>query len=107
MMLTRLIPFAYYELRVTAGNGVSSQDNNINARTVTISIMTEGGGSYYSWNTLYVCTRVCMCVCVHTHTAIHNVVCILCVCVCAHMHMRATKYTLVVQSLIKVIVLLE
>ena len=48
MMLTGLIPFVYYELRVTADNGVSSQDNNVNARTVTISIMTEGGGDYYS-----------------------------------------------------------
>ena len=48
MMLTGLIPFVYYELRVTADNGVSSQDNNINARTVTISVMTEGGGNYYS-----------------------------------------------------------
>ena len=47
MMLTGLIPFVYYELRVTADNGVSSQDNNTNARTVTISIMTEGG-NYYS-----------------------------------------------------------
>ena len=47
MMLTGLIPFVYYNLSVTADNGVSSQDNNINARTVTISIMTEGG-NYYS-----------------------------------------------------------
>ena len=45
IMLTGLIPFVYYELHVTADNGVSSQDNNTNARTVTISIMTEGGGS--------------------------------------------------------------
>ena len=46
MTLTGLIPFVYYELRVTADNGVSSQDNNVNARTVNISIMTEGGGDY-------------------------------------------------------------
>ena len=60
MMLTGLMPFVYYELRVTADNGVSSQDNNINVRTVTISIMTKGGGNYYSWNTL--CDSLCVCV---------------------------------------------
>ena len=48
IMLTGLIPFVYYKLYVTADNGVSSQDNNINAHTMTISIMTEGGGNYYS-----------------------------------------------------------
>ena len=51
--LTGLIPFVSYELRVTADNGVSSQDDdNIDIRTVTISIMTEGGG-------------ICVCVCFH------------------------------------------
>ena len=54
IMLTGLIPFVYYKLNVTAGNGVSSQDNNINARTVNISIMTEGGGNYYS----HVCVHI-------------------------------------------------
>ena len=69
IMLTRLIPFVYYELRVTADNGVSSQDNNINARATTISIMTEGGGIFCLSE--YVCVCVCPCVCV-------------CTCVCAH-----------------------
>ena len=47
MMLSGLIPFVQYEFRVTADNGVSSQDNNIDARTVTILIITEGGGNQY------------------------------------------------------------
>ena len=67
MMLTGLIPFVYYELRVTADNGVSSQDNNTNARTVTISIMTEGGGNFCLSEYVTVCTcviAVCVCVCV-------------------------------------------
>ena len=43
--LTELIPFVSYELRVTAGNGVSSQDDdNIDIRTVTISIIGGGKG---------------------------------------------------------------
>jgi len=43
--LTGLISFVSYELRVTADNGVSSQDDdNIDLRTVIISIMTERGG---------------------------------------------------------------
>ena len=58
MMLTGLVPFVYYELRVTADNGVSSQDNNINPRTVTISIMTEEGGSYHGLT--YVCVYICV-----------------------------------------------
>ena len=58
--LTGLIPFVSYELRVTANNGVSSQDgDNIDMRTVTISIMTEGGGIYVC---LCVSHALCMCV---------------------------------------------
>ena len=88
MMLTGLIPFVYYELRVTADNGVSSQDNNINVRTVTISIMTKGGGNYYSWNTLCdslcVCLSMYMCVCV-SYTCVCVCVCVICVCVLVSM----------------------
>ena len=66
MMLTGLVPFVYYELRVTADNGVSSQDNNINARTVTISVMTEEGGNF------------CQSVCLSTYVCI----CVICPCYC-------------------------
>ena len=75
IMLTGLIPFVYYELRVTADNGVSSQDNNINARTVTISIMTEGGGNLYLSEYVSVCTCVivlCVYVCVCVHVRVYE-----------------------------------
>ena len=75
--LTELIPFVSYELDITAKNGVSSQDDdNIDMRTVTISIMTEGGGICACVcvpHALCMCVRVCMCACVR--------VCLMCTCV--------------------------
>ena len=43
-VLENLIPFVYYEIRVTAENGVSSQDPSVEHRNVTISVMTLEGG---------------------------------------------------------------
>ena len=39
-----LTPGVLYTLSVTAENDVSSQDNNINARTVSITATTQEGG---------------------------------------------------------------
>ena len=61
--LMGLIPFVSYEIRVTADNGVSSQDGNEEGRTLSISIMTlEGGDLLYEL--VYVCVYMCMFVCV-------------------------------------------
>ena len=74
--LTGLIPFVSYELRVTANNGVSSQDDdNIDMRTVTISIMTEGGGICASVcvpHALCMCIQVC-CVSVSVYQSVSDV----------------------------------
>lgn len=51
--LTGLIPFVHYEIRVTADNGVSSQDGNREGRTLNIIIMTLEGGDY----------NLCVCLC--------------------------------------------
>ena len=64
-----LLPFVSYEIRVTADNGVSSQDDNEEGRTLNISIMTLEGGDL-----LYECVYVCM--------YVHVYVCVF-VCVCA------------------------
>ena len=45
--LMGLIPFVSYEIRVTAGNGVSSQDGSEEGRTLNISIMMLEGGNYF------------------------------------------------------------
>ena len=42
--VTGLTPFVYYTFSVTAENAVSSQDININARTVRVTATTEEGG---------------------------------------------------------------
>ena len=42
--VTGLTPGVYYTFSVTAENAVSSQDNNINARTVRDTANTEEGG---------------------------------------------------------------
>ena len=42
--VTGLTPGVYYTFSVTAENAVSSQDNNINARTVRAIANTEEGG---------------------------------------------------------------
>ena len=42
--VTGLTPGVYYTFSVTAENAVSSQDNNINARTVKDIANTEEGG---------------------------------------------------------------
>ena len=41
--LTELLPSSYYQIRVTADNGVSSQDSNVAGRTLAIFIMTLKG----------------------------------------------------------------
>ena len=46
--VTGLTPGVYYTFSVTAKNAVSSQDNNINARTVRATANTEEGGIYIS-----------------------------------------------------------
>ena len=43
-VLENLIPFVYYEILVTAENGVSSQDPSVEHRSVTISVITLEGG---------------------------------------------------------------
>ena len=66
--LMGLIPFVSYEIRVTADNGVSSQDDNEEGRTLNISIMTLEGGIIESVclyvhvhiHVCYVSVRVCM-----------------------------------------------
>ena len=50
--LTGLTPFVYYEIRVTADNGVSSQSNDVKNRSETFPILTLPGGNC-----------VCMCAC--------------------------------------------
>ena len=45
--VTGLTPSVLYTFSVTAENDVSSQDNNINVRTVTTTATTEEGGIYY------------------------------------------------------------
>ena len=45
--LMGLLPFVTYEIRVTADNGVSSQDDNEEGRTLSISVMMLEGGDYY------------------------------------------------------------
>ena len=45
-LLENLIPFVNYEIRVTADNGVSSQDPDIDKRTVSVQIMTKEGSTY-------------------------------------------------------------
>ena len=42
--LTELMPSIHYQIRVTADNGVSSQDSNVAGRLLAISIMTLKGG---------------------------------------------------------------
>ena len=56
--VTGLTPRVYYTLSVIAENAVSSQDNNINARTVRATANTEEGGIYISTNnvTKLLCT---------------------------------------------------
>ena len=58
--LMGLLPFVSYEIRVTADNGVSSQDGNEEGRTLNISIMTLEGGNYF-YNC--VCVSACACTC--------------------------------------------
>ena len=53
--LENLIPFVYYEIRVTAENGVSSQDPWVENRSLTISVMTSEGSKYPY---MYVCRYV-------------------------------------------------
>ena len=48
-----LTPGADYTFSVTAENAVSSQDMNINDRTVTISATTEDGGNVVCTSNLY------------------------------------------------------
>ena len=60
--LMRLLPFVSYEIRVTADNGVSSQDGNEEGRTLNVSIMTLEGGNYF-----YNCVCVSACACTHTY----------------------------------------
>jgi len=68
VMLTGLIPFVYYELRITADNEVSSQDSNVRIRRVTIpTVMTLGGGN--------ACMCVCVCVCVCARARAHAHMC--------------------------------
>ena len=45
-VLENLIPFVYYEIQVTAENGVSSQDPSVENRSVTLSVMTLEGDMY-------------------------------------------------------------
>ena len=45
--LMGLLPFVSYEIKVTADNGVSSQDDNEEGRTLSISVMMLEGGDYY------------------------------------------------------------
>ena len=40
-LLEDLLPFTYYEVHVTAGNGVSSQDNAVNDRTISVQVVTS------------------------------------------------------------------
>ena len=47
--VTGLTPFVYYTFSVTAENAVSSQDININARTVRVTATTEEGGMSHTY----------------------------------------------------------
>ena len=44
-----LTPGVYYTFSVTAENAVSSQDLNINARTVRVTATTEEGGMSHTY----------------------------------------------------------
>ena len=50
--VTGLTPFVYYTFSVTAENAVSSQDININARTVRVTAITEEGGMSHTYLTV-------------------------------------------------------
>jgi len=65
IMLTDLIPSVYYGLRITTDNGVSSQDSNVEIRTVNIpTVMTLKGGMCLSVCIVCsVCVYVCLCAC--------------------------------------------
>ena len=47
--VTGLTPFVYYTFSVTAENAVSSQDINVNARTVRVTATTEEGGMSHTY----------------------------------------------------------
>ena len=49
-VVTGLTPGADYNFSVTAENAVSSQDMNINDRTVNINATTEEGGIIHNHN---------------------------------------------------------
>ena len=44
--VTGLTPGVFYTISVSSENNVSSQDNNINDRSASISIITKEGGEY-------------------------------------------------------------
>ena len=52
--VTGLTPGVYYTFSVTAENAVSSQDNNINARTVRDTANTEEGGMHKQLHCIYI-----------------------------------------------------
>ena len=56
--VTGLTPSVLYTFSVTAENDVSSQDNNINVRTVTTTATTEEGGLFGSQ--MYTFLKVCV-----------------------------------------------
>ena len=52
--VTGLTPGVNYTFSVTAENAVSSQDNNINARTVRDTANTEEGGMHKQLHCIYI-----------------------------------------------------
>ena len=56
--VTGLTPSVLYTFSVTAENYVSSQDNNINDRTVTTTATTEEGGLFWSQMFTGLCERL-------------------------------------------------
>ena len=53
-IVTGLTPGVYYTFSVTSENAVSSQDNNINARTLNVIANTEEGGMHKQLHCIYI-----------------------------------------------------
>ena len=75
--VTGLTPNVLYTFSVTAENDVSSQDNNINVRTVTTTATTEEGGLFGSQMFKRLCEGLCASLSWNVY-CLHPVQCLVC-----------------------------